>query len=340
MITSWRERYTSHLVLLLTALGACDGASSTPAGDASVSGDTSAATDAPAVTPTATDAIVRMCLMNNACGYQTIFLREADRCVSQALNRLSQHADTTTPEHRLHFQRMVECARTARTCQEYVRCADFGVNCAGTVQPRCDGTVRNACSTPGGNFQPRTFDCALFAGGACTGAQCLYPSTGAACTSPGQGRCDGATRVWCRASGTPNMGTEVRDPCPSGTQCYGAATYGTADPACVPPMNGCAAPSLRCEGDTVVMCANAGGSLVEARVDCAAAGRRCGADDRGRAACVPAATECAAATTTPTTATCEGTAIRVCIEGRVQRIDCTSVGMTGCAMPGGSAICN
>ncbi len=323
------------IVCFVGAMAACDGGAS----PADAGGDAAPGADAAAdvAAPSATDAVVRMCLMNTACGYQTRFFREADRCVNRALELLAGRAEVDTPEHRLHFARMVECARTSATCDAYVRCADFGVACSGVVQPRCDGSVRNACSTPGGNFQPRTFDCAALAGGSCAAGDCVYPAAGASCASPGQGRCDGNARVFCRAGAGGGGAVELRDPCPAGTQCVGPATFGTADPVCYP-LAACAAQSLRCDGDVVVLCNTMGGSLVELRTDCAAVGRRCATDARGRAACVPRATECTPAAS-GTTATCDGGAVRVCIEGRLQRIECASVGRTSCAIVGNVPVC-
>lgn len=326
----------ASMVCLVAVMAACEGGA-TP-GDAGGDGATPGAdVAADAAPPTPADAIVRMCLMNTACGYQTRFYREADRCVDQALDLLAARADTNPPEHRIHFARMVECARTSRTCDEYVRCADFGVACSGVLQPRCDGSVRNACSTPGSSFQPRTFDCAALAGGSCAAGDCVYPSTGAPCAGPGLGRCDGDVRVFCRASAGGGTATELRDPCPAGTRCQGASTYGSADPACYP-TTACAAQSLRCDGDVMVLCNTLGGSLVELRTDCASVGRRCATDARGRASCEPRASECAAPAS-GTSATCDGDAVRVCIEGRLQRIECASVGRSACVVVSATPVC-
>lgn len=331
----------SSLVLAAMIAGGCGGGEATVDAGGVDAGVTASDGGAPpprdAATSSATEAIIRMCLMNNACGYQTRFFREADRCVEQALSRIAERAEAVTPEHALHFARMVECARTAATCADYTRCADFGVACSGVVQPRCDGTVRNACSTPGGNFQPRTFDCAAWSGGSCAGGACVYPSAGATCASPGAARCDGDTRVYCRQGATGAGGVELRAACPAGTRCVGPSAFGTGDVSCYP-LGTCAAEALRCDGDTLVYCGSMGGSLVELRSDCAAVGRRCGANARGQSACVPAATECAAATS-GTSGTCEGGAIRVCIEGRVRRIDCASVGLGACAVTAGVPGC-
>lgn len=313
---------------------ACALASCAPPGGGD-GGATDASVSSDASIPAAADAIARMCLLNDACQYQTIFYSEADRCVSRALELVAAHAEVHTPEHRDHFARMLDCARTATSCDEYVRCSDYDVACSGVAQPRCDGTVRNACSTPGSNFLPRTFDCARFGGGSCEGGACTHRAGAASCDAPGDSRCDGEVRVWCRASA--GAGTEIREACPTGTRCLGPSTYMGATVACYS-TTPCAAPSTRCDGDTAVLCAMAEGQLLEARSDCAAAGRVCALDARGRAACVPPANECTAAVT-GTSATCDGTAIRVCLEGRIQRVDCASLGRTSCVSVGGNVTC-
>ncbi len=75
-----------------------------------------------------------------------------------------------------------------------------------------------------------------------------------------------------------------------------------------------------------------GTAFGELRQDCAAIGRRCEVGARGEATCVPRATECMGPSnrTVPTTSTCDGAQVRVCIEGRDTRIDCSALGRTGC----------
>lgn len=302
------------------------GDASNPATDASSTPDGAA----PQGTPLA--AITRMCMMNNACGYQSIYLREADRCVANAITSMLQ-TEQRSPEDRIHFQRMVECARTATSCADYVRCADFGVSLSGMVARRCNGTVLDQSSAPGGSG-PRTFDCAAWAGGTCADSRCVYPMM-TPCTEINQSRCDGATRVWCRPTSTPGMGTEIREPCPAAMECLGNATFSTSDVACVPPLRSCAAPAARCDGDVVTVCTTdrrpGMSGLIEQRQDCAVAGLRCVMDARGRPGCAPVAMECMAASA-GTSGVCDGSAIRVCVQGRTERLDCASVGATRCEM--------
>lgn len=265
--------------------------------------------------------------MNNACGYQTRFLMPADQCANRALELIAGRVEVDTIEHRQHFRRMVECARSSATCDAYVRCADFGVNCSGMARATCDGTVRVACSTPGGNHEPRTFDCALL-GGQCTNGECVYPAGGSACTEFGQGRCEGNARRWCRRSAAGAM-VEIDEPCPAGTACV----PGSAGAVGCYPVGSCSAQGGRCDGDTAVNCARMGTGLAELRQDCAAIGRRCDAPGGGAATCLPRATECTGPSrSVATTSTCDGARVRVCLEGRDTRIDCAQLGRSSCML--------
>lgn len=274
--------------------------------------------------------IGRMCLMNNACGYQTIFQLPADKCTDQALKLISGHAEVHTPEHRKHFEKMIACAKTAKTCDDYVKCSDFDVPCNGTVQPTCNGNVAVRCSTPGGNNMPRTFDCSLL-GGTCVNGDCVYPAGVGSCADTTSASCSGNTRQWCRSAAGGGF-TALLDPCPAGTECMASGSQAV----CQPPVKTCAAPAASCDGDTAVYCIDDKGTLAEVRYDCAAANRKCALNAKGAPECMPKATECTASTS-GTSAACNGTSVKVCIEGAFSSVDCTTLGKTSCG--GSPATC-
>lgn len=323
--------WSASIVVCCAGVLGCSSESPPVGGDAAMTA-TDAVSTPDSATPagTALDAITRMCMMNNACGYQSIYLREADRCVDTAIRKMLL-SEQERPEHRIHFRRMVECARTATNCANYVRCADFDIVLSGVVTPGCRGNVADQSSTPGVRG-PRTFDCSALSGGTCAGGYCVYPLT-TPCTAVGQSRCDGATRVWCRATSTPDMGTEIREACPDAMECQGSTMYSTSDVVCMPPLRPCTAPAARCDGDTAVFCTSdprpGMSAFIEQRQDCARAGLRCVTDSRGRPSCAPSAEECMAATS-GTSGVCDGSAIRVCVQGRSLRLDCPTVGATRC----------
>ncbi len=280
--------------------------------------------------PTTSD-VVRVCMLNNACGNQSPLGLAADTCVESVLKaRLYGHV-TEAPEQTHRYERMFECARTAKTCSEYLACTRFGGTCEGTVAGSCQGTIAYACSSPGRSEQPPIFDCALV-GATCepsgSGGVCVQPASAPACTS--DARCDGNTRVVCRPKAGGGTG-ELRSDCPAGTTCL---SDGRAA-ACLAESKPCAALGSQCEGDTAVLCAGQGDSLSEVRSGCAAVGRKCALDEKNVARCVPIASDCTAATGYANTTRCDGTTLEVCIEGRVERLDCASVGMTSCTVSPG-----
>lgn len=272
--------------------------------------------------------IIHMCLVTEACGYQTIFGLPAESCAQSALDLIARGGEVHTPEHRKHFEKMIACAKGATSCDAYVKCADFDVPCTGSAQPTCNGNVAVRCSTPGANYMPRTFDCSLL-GGTCVSGDCVYPAAGS-CADSSTASCNGNTRVWCR----PAMGggyTTLEDPCPAGTTCFAQG-----DTAFCQSLKSCAAIGSSCDGETAVICTNLDGELFEARSDCSRVNRTCAVDSRGVARCVPKATEC----TPPaggTSGTCNGTSVQVCIEGSLNSIDCTTLGKQSCG--GSPATC-
>jgi hypothetical protein len=274
--------------------------------------------------------------MVHACGYTTARYRTvADiTCLSTVLQQRAASTEMDSIEQRARFARMRACAAMHTTCDAFVRCADFDTPCSGSATASCVGNVAVRCSTPGGNHLPRIIDCAAV-GQTCQAGVCAVPASAPACAADETSssvRCDGNTRVWCR----PRVGGgngELREPCPGGTVCRA----GSGDAVCAPANPSCAAESARCEGDTTVYCLRGDpqpdGSrpLVELRSDCAAIGARCMPDARGIARCVPTATECMSPTASgPTTATCEGNVVSVCMNGTRARIDCTAVGRARC----------
>ena len=279
--------------------------------------------------------VVRMCLLNNACGYQSLLGLPADMCTDRVLDAFAASHYEYSPEHRLRHTRMLECSRTATSCDAYVSCANFDATCSRTLAGSCQGTVRDSCSTPGGG--PPLVDCAPL-GMTCDDsgqtAACVLPAGEAECTDPGVSTCDGDSRVHCRQRAGGGAGL-IRETCPAGTTCQVDGTQAE----CSPTPGACAAEAASCDGDTVVYCMNQGGNgLRELRIDCAAADRTCGSDARQNVVCVPRATDCEAPSAGQSTARCDGTQLEVCVEGRLERVDCTALGRATCmpvpAIPG------
>lgn len=327
------------LTLSFVLSAACSGGGA--GGDAALSGDSAAVTDVAAPTDSAVPAdgatptsaaLVQMCRMVHACGYTTARFRVAgDTCLETALAAVAAGAETDSPEQRAHFVRMAQCAARTTTCDAFVRCADFDTPCSGSATASCSGNVAVRCSTPGGNYLPRVMDCAAV-GQTCMNGVCALAAGPNECDNPGGVRCDGAVRVWCRPR-VGGGGGEVREPCPTGTTCLASGSGAS----CVA-VRSCGAPEARCDGNTAVVCSMATGpdgmrGLYEQRLDCAAAGRRCMVDARGRPACVPMASGCMVPPpNSPSLSTCEGANVSVCLDGNPTRIDCAAVGRMPCRM--------
>jgi len=306
--------------------------SDAPAADAPVTTDTPVTTDAPAA-PMGAERVLQMCRTVHACGYTTAqFGIPSDLCTERAFNLIAHRLELDSPEQRVRYARMADCATTSTTCDAYLRCVEFNTPCSGSATPSCVGNVAVRCSTPGGNHLPRVFDCTTV-GQTCMNGVCVLPAGANECATPGGGRCDGNVRAWCR----PRVGGgngEVREPCPAGTVCLGGGTGGSS-PGCMPAPATCAAEGARCDGDTAVLCLRDRdtGMMLEDRSDCASIGRRCMPDARGIARCVPRATGCTIpAPSAASGSRCDGAAISVCLEGVQTRIDCSAVGRGACMM--------
>lgn len=325
-----RSTPTSVLVLVLVTVSACSGL----VPDAAPSSDAGVSSGSPIV-----DGIARACLMNNACGFQSDLGLPADKCVDRLTQELVDGYVQRSPEGTSRNAQMIECARTSTSCDDYVRCVRFGGTCSGTVAGSCQGTIADRCSTPGGNTLPPIFDCARL-GMTCEKTRettCVLPATAPACSGAvGSSTCDGNTRVHCRARAGGGAAA-LREDCPSGSTCIAVGT----STGCAPSVGTCAAESARCEGDVLMACAKLDGQLRELRTDCAKSGRRCLADAKGVGACVPRAEECTRPARGESSARCNGNALEVCIEGRLARVDCASVGRSECkavpAIPGAQA---
>ena len=319
------------VLLTMLLLFACD--------EGSNSGADTHASDA-SVSPSDTANVVRMCLLNNACGYQSLLSVPADTCVERVLGARMTQVLFDEPATVLRHARMLECAGSAASCDDYISCVNFDATCSYTVKGSCQGTVRDACSTPGGG--PPIIDCALM-GMTCDdtdGAMCVVPASAADCEA-GTQRCEGNQRVYCSRRADGRFG-EFHAGCPDGLSCLSNGS----DVYCGKPIEPCAAQAGTCEGDVAVLCGPWAGDdkNVEMRMDCGAVGRACErieAEEGTWAECVDTGTECTTrGSGEGTSARCDGDAIEVCIEGRLERITCPSVGRThGCvilpALPGG-----
>jgi V8-like Glu-specific endopeptidase len=181
-----------------------------------------------------------------------------------------------------------------------------------TYQGRCNSSLAIWCD--GGTVQIQ--DCAA------TGYDCAADASGNfRCVPPAdvcagetfQGRCDGATAVWCELERV-----MTRDCASYGYTC-GLDTEGNY--RCLPPPEACGTETFqgRCDGTTAVWCEL---NSVMTR-DCASYGYTCGLDGEGNYRCLAPPDACAGETWE---GRCEGNVAVWCEANVVQWVDCGTLG--------------
>ena len=285
----------------------------------------------------------RVCFFGWACPAAPPWVDNIGYCTFEWLMTLAWTPDGT--DGSVPFDELVGCAHTSKDCASWVKCATRGHAadyCAAHPNWSCDGNVAVGC---GLDAPPWIRDCDAL------GARCqtVFDGTRAICTDgtvcPANGDqvCLGDRVDECAtdAAGTP-MTVQFR--CAAGKACGEHVEYspdnGRRFATCDAPA--CDASSVRCEGDTLVLCSNAnlypGPPLwVVRKIDCAAAGMVC--REGAAHGCVPEGADCAPDARLPER--CEGGAVVGCIQGRWTRFDCSLVGLTKCVpAPQGSDACS
>jgi hypothetical protein len=221
-----------------------------------------------------------------------------------------------------------ECLATKTIgCKALTECMGFAYSTDGPCDAGCTGTLYQECSQ---SLRIKV-ECAVL------GLQCgpkLY------CSAPGTQVCNPATYQDTCDNGVP-VGCEdelvVRGPRCSdyGAACEAGRCKGTGGACTGTTIGETSAVVLegqRCEGGKLVACANGG----LATIDCATVGKgfSCFDSPDGGAnatAYCGTATECSPKSAwTKVAATCEGTSVVFCNGGKVQKLDCTTLGFTGC----------
>jgi hypothetical protein len=215
----------------------------------------------------------------------------------------------------------VDClARAGHDCNAAKMCLNNGQapsSCSGTGPQSCTGTVMTSCESSGGQNFTTQFDCAVY------GEMCLSGKNHVEC---GAGTC-AAVAATC-------SGTSVQT-CDNNNvfRLFDCTEIGAScNPSLVAHCRGngaaCAAPSasdssLRCDGDTLVSCLDG----QEAALDCTKLGVHCFANAKGDHAACALGNAC-----DPSTygATCSGTTLSFCNDGRVDTYDCAQGGFTMC----------
>jgi hypothetical protein len=244
-----------------------------------------------------------------------------DSCTRDVLTSLASQTPDAPLFQSLGANALLACAAKATDCADWLECAaaPYGPSyCASHVGASCDGLVAVDCASAsaGGVSQtcPSTYPCSVVDGGAiCT--------DGTACVPQAFGQCVGNYFVTCPSTGT---GLVARR-CAPGACGETGTPPGPSVPGCIPnPLApSCSTTTLRCDGNFSDECQP---GHPEQRFDCAIAAAQCdlAATDAYFAYCVPIATQCNDQVDTPS---CEGNALRWCIDGEWRTFDCTPIGM-------------
>jgi hypothetical protein len=261
------------------------------------------------------DAVYRTCAFAAACSYAPEVTVDLQRCADTLRFHLAR-AEPETPSEGEVKDRLMACAAEAADCDGYLDCAMGG--------------DRRFCQTHGGSGCNGDFFVSCVAAGDPTPDVAGCAALGLTCD--GDAACAGAAPVDCLAAspscvdaGTIELceeGVHAAIPCPAGTVCTGAdgSAVCTAGEACD-------ARSIACNGEVLEACD--GERTVT--MDCAAFGLSC--DEQafcvGGDACDP---DSAADS-------CNGDALRVCLDGEFVDLACSDVGLTTCAVNGANAFC-
>jgi hypothetical protein len=213
-------------------------------------------------------------------------------------------------------------------CEAVKECLGVSADLTGPCEPSCSGDVFSACD----DSLKFTFNCARI-GLSCSAEEreCVKEPLGAACDyDTYMTSCENGAPKVCTAAGEA-LGPTCSDyglTCAIGALSEEAACVG-AGASCMEQIGSSTSIYLdqggTCAGDILTTCVNGG----EHALDCkslaqgftcqtGAASSFCGLE----AACDPGS---------ETDATCEGDSVVVCNAGRVEKVDCKSLGFTGCS---------
>lgn len=278
--------------------------------------------------PLDTARAARVAAVMRACGMPYSASSSAEQLMVQSAGTVDRFTQT-----------VMDCAAGAHSCDAFHQCTAAGHAREGAPEGgRCDGDTVVA----GLSGVPAALDCHVWGG---QGSTCAMGPIGARCeprggcgssssssNSSSAPRCEGTVAIDCSNPDFAALDCAQLEP---GATCrmvnnQPTCVPGAARPTCAPGQG------ARCDGDTLVRCAplNPDGGLLarllgtvpdnwfQYRTDCGAIGMRC---DAG--ACVPRANACSVQTET---GRCVGNVLEMCVGGRVERVDCASLGMTGC----------
>jgi hypothetical protein len=260
------------------------------------------------------DRVMRACALAASCGAPGSNLSPSN-CVAHFGRTASRGND-------IMLNHLLDCAG-ASSCTEFRSCWGGDLMFLGVVpDAECVGNTISVELIKG--VSPAQFDCGI------VGGQCAYWATGAIivgcsirpCCSPEPFRaCDGATATGCSDSCEYSSIDCVR----SGRVCR----IDGAHAVCVGSGAACDdSERVTCAGSVATYCA--GGA--RATIDCATTmfATRCAAGERSYEPCAAAGKDCDPASFV---GRCDGSTLRLCVDGSIAAIDCSSIGLPLCDLP-------
>ncbi|MRG93861.1 hypothetical protein [Polyangium spumosum] len=247
-----------------------------------------------------------------------------DDGIQRVLNRF--HTERGTPDE-LALTNYTQCfAEKANGCQAVEECLGVKIDLSGPCMPTCTGDVLKVCD----DQLAFTVDCSKVgttcseAEGNCVGAAMPGPTC-----DPGsfQASCqDGAPRV-CNGSEVSgpvcaDYGLTCKDAPFGGVACLG--TGATCQTDLVGPLEINYDKGLACDGTALRACVNGG----EHAIECGTLVTGFTCQTMGVANFCGLANECDPTPGNDTT--CEGDSVVICNAGKIEKIDCKSLGFTSC----------
>lgn len=233
------------------------------------------------------------------------------------------HGDEGAPELYFRFGTQIECLAQGQCgCDAIEQCLGFREAPPSTAcEGGCNGSVWTFCWPD----RVRTIDCSR---------QGLSCDDAAGCVAEPAEACDGGAT--CTADGEvrfcDNNGFTKTAPCASlGYACVDGACVG-AGPACdggfIAESEIALPTGTSCDGDTLIGCLRER----ETTTDCTARGPGFGCRTVGTTFFCGLAAECVPSDvfSDGETPTCDGSVVTFCNAGRVEHLDCTELGFTGC----------
>jgi len=228
-----------------------------------------------------------------------------------------------SPQIVTRFGEQLECLANASCgCAAIEHCLGFVYRLPPADCPSiCQGEVFSGC----GDGAQVSIDCTRF------GLSC---DPAGICAEPPSVVCDGTEAATCTAQGEVlacERSVLRKAPCQAnGFSCVGGACAGSGS-ACVgsaPSDEGSQPLGTGCSGDTLQACL--GGQTTS--IDCATQGPGFSCQARDGSFFCGLAAECVPADnySTPVPQTCDGTTVSFCNAGRLEHLECTALGFSGC----------